>query len=428
MLSKFIYIPLILFALAFSTCKKDVDELPPTVVFELPFVNHMYKVFDTVPVKALIEDETKLSEISVGLANMDYIPISRTYSYDVKSNPMNLNVVYPIADKFIESGDYYIYVKASDGENVKIKYRKIRILGYPKYLRGLTFITHKQNTLKAFFVDSALVEKQVFSAQQDFVSSSFSSRRGLLFLAGAQDNAHMVDINSQQTLWTIQSQNNPPFPSFTSSSYFDKLFFLSYYDGKVEAYDYARSLRMILPHNPSYRSEAMFSADPYYLSFQVNTSNPNVKQLSFYHQGTGGAYISHTFQKDIVFATAHEKNEVLLMKSSATQGELEVFYVDQNSGWVAQNINEGIVDGLKINAENYIVAGTNNVYWYRFTSSSLVPFLNNVKPIKLLYDEFSSTIYIVEKTGVKGYTFPSGNLVYQFGSNDIVDAHLVYSI
>jgi hypothetical protein len=125
---RFYYISLVLFLL-FLSCRKEKDELSPQITWVMPGEFEIYHVFDTIRFEFEARDESKLESIVVDIADEEF----RTVLAGVEIQNINANLLQVareivIDDIHISSGEYYIRVRISDGENEKVDFRPCTII------------------------------------------------------------------------------------------------------------------------------------------------------------------------------------------------------------------------------------------------------------------------------------------------------------
>ena len=419
---------LVLPVMLFVSCKKDKDETVPMVTFEEPFENSLFHVYDTIVVKAKIQDESQIVSVSLTLTDDQYKPVGRSYTFPEIQNPMHLYSEYFVDNRYLPSGNYFLLIEVSDGYNIKTKYQKIRLAGIPRVLTGLITVQQNHSWLTATYYKTDGSDTSIYHGQRDFVSSAVSSKYQQLLLVGAQNDAIALSLDKGKLLWSVPSVPNPPIPYFAASAYHDNLFYLAYYDGRMEALSHQKVVQRSFPALTHYKWTRLFFEQDFVFAYQRHQSNPNLHQLGMYYQHTGAQHLVHTFSKEIVGVARRNADEVLLFKSGDTAAAVEVFTPSINSGWESKTINEAIQHAIGISEDDFIIASESRLYWYRYASSTLFPWVENVHAKKVLFDDIDQVVYVVESNQIKGYSFPSGQLVSTVDLPNIVDAHLVYSI
>src|ERR1700746_4127123 len=117
------------------SCRKEEDISAPKITFSSPVENQVFNVYDHVPVKASVTDNTKLTSISVSLVDASQSLVHITVPVPVSSPSTNVDMQYLLDNIHLESGVYYMLISASDGKNDSHGYLKINIVAVPKVLK-----------------------------------------------------------------------------------------------------------------------------------------------------------------------------------------------------------------------------------------------------------------------------------------------------
>ena len=84
----------LIFLLGLSSCKKDKDSIPPTITFSSPAENKSYKVFDTISIKAVVDDNIKLEGITIKLLNASLAPVQDNIFIDPSGKSVSIDKLY----------------------------------------------------------------------------------------------------------------------------------------------------------------------------------------------------------------------------------------------------------------------------------------------------------------------------------------------
>ena len=122
-------------------CKKEKDTHIPVITYYSPQHNQAFNVLDTVLVEALITDQKMITSVKVNLTNEEFITVSEARSFSPNTNSYELKTKLAIDDEALESGTYYVLIRADNGDNFKNKYQQILIQGTEQEFVQLLAVT-----------------------------------------------------------------------------------------------------------------------------------------------------------------------------------------------------------------------------------------------------------------------------------------------
>jgi hypothetical protein len=167
---------------SFSACEKG-DQLSPIIDFELPTPYTFYTVGDTILVKARVRDERQIKEVSVqhtaGGGGTSFVEVPITNSTD-----FTFEVELVLSDKYLSSGEYIIYLRASDGQNISSKQQKIVVAEIPLEREKLIWLCQSGQTLNTYSFPWSSSPQLIQSFPGDYSGSAVSSRYGQLYVSG----------------------------------------------------------------------------------------------------------------------------------------------------------------------------------------------------------------------------------------------------
>ncbi len=150
-----VLLPAIIVCLFFLlSCKKDLDTQHPVIVYQSPTVLQEFEVLDIISVIAEISDDRIIESVKVELVNKEFSPILPAVVLYPKSANYHLDIEYPIEDVYIESGEYYMHIRAEDGTNFKSQYQLVKIIGIPRQFEKLIVLTYQNfNKIRVSEID-----------------------------------------------------------------------------------------------------------------------------------------------------------------------------------------------------------------------------------------------------------------------------------
>ena len=130
------YLIISLLIIIITSCKKEVNSDPQIVIIS-PTENQQFNVLDTIQVKCIVCDDNGIENIKTVLVNESLIPVLNPVNYypQTENKNIDLEILYPLDDIHLESGKYFILVRAFDGTHFKNKYVSINLDEVPVTVR-----------------------------------------------------------------------------------------------------------------------------------------------------------------------------------------------------------------------------------------------------------------------------------------------------
>lgn len=137
------------------SCIKEKDEIYPTIDIQGPADGATYNVFDTIFVALSISDDQNLDWVQVDVINdfnQSIVPPETNNS--IEGNSTEYLEALILDNIHLESGNFFLRVRAFDGENEKTEFVDITIIEHPRALER--FIVVSSPTAFTTSIDSLL--------------------------------------------------------------------------------------------------------------------------------------------------------------------------------------------------------------------------------------------------------------------------------
>ncbi len=431
---KKILILVIILSSVFVSCKKDKDELPPEITITLPAEGTYFDVLDTITISAIVTDETTLEYIKVQLVDENLIPVLNTVSIYPESKTYDINIDYPIYDKMLEGGKYYILVQAMDGSNTTNLYRRINIDAIPLKYQYLCVITKSgSSTVPVYKVDSSFTSTYKFTADMDYAASMVNSKYDYLAIAGRYiDGVNLYNLTTcTQQGSTIPSGVGNPDNFYFENLYLNDWLYVSFYSGKIDAFDDNSSLQLRINLDNSIHSDfypAKIIKIDNYLVMELKDVYNTYKYLAVYY------YSSQVFwhQKLIDYSVVElfEKGDsVIVFANNDNTGIINIYSIDGNTLSEPVSVPSGFIYSVaQVDETNFLIAHETGILKFNSYDKSLSSFKTGIQPGKIAYESLSGYVYTAESNEVKAYLYPGGTFINSVTVPDsIVNIHLVYN-
>jgi hypothetical protein len=407
-----------------GSCKKETDEYGPKVVFNTPFENQSFMVYDNIAVNASVSDETRITELAITLVDLNYIPVQSSLLVPVSSSTITVNVSYPVDNIHLESGMYYLMITASDGKNDSRTFRRVLIIGVPKVLKKVFVATSSsvfQTNLS--FIDSTFSGmnfNNTFSG--DYLAVSSSSYDQQVFMCGNYTGAFTSLTVPDNTLKFTISPAVSASPYFTGFYAEDRKIFVGRYDETIKGYSTAGNIIYSGTANPGYYVRRMIMNNGYMVAEEKHKTSSGKVLVSFYSTGTPEQQVA--INQDVVAFCEKDDHKVFVFGNNAGQGVIQLYDRLNNNLWdpYPYSLAAGsILSAVKIDLDTYLIGHSNGtIYKYQYTSGSMTTYLNGYAANQLKYDALNNNVYIVEANLITAVDYPSKVIMHSVSSAESI--------
>ncbi len=328
----------------------------------MPGEFEIYHVFDTIRFEFEARDESKLESIVVDIADEEF----RTVLAGVEIQNINANLLQVareivIDDIHISSGEYYIRVRISDGENEKVDFRPCTIIEEPLQIKR--FVALKNNGLSTQIDTLGLNDDNWnFAGNIGFETNFFAINSWHQEMAAAHSTEGQITWVDALELSQINFQQlpSPGGNQFWRDYYFDyeKLVYLgSTEDGFIRAYKPGGNVGISIVLNNNFRAGKLRLRQNDLLA-EIQSFDLNTRQIALYQFNTGVLQQSRTIDFDIVEIIAINDDEILLFgNDNDGNGTVVPYFISANAtGFpLPISLNEIIGAGTDL-LGNYLVA------------------------------------------------------------------------
>ena len=151
----YIYTSFIILLSLFS-CKKDKDEIKPTIIVTEPSNLQQINAIDNVQILATISDDRNVERVTISLRDDNDIAVLSSVTKQPNSKDYNLNVFYELNNIHMLSGEYYFDISASDGENTTHKYITVFVNDVVKSREGIFVVSNSGTMSDIYYLDSQI--------------------------------------------------------------------------------------------------------------------------------------------------------------------------------------------------------------------------------------------------------------------------------
>lgn len=423
------YIVLIAILVILSSCKKDEDGEAPTVTILSPSENDIFNYNESIPIQVKVSDNEKIDQVIIEILNTQNAKFLSTVQLQGNSSSQTFDATIMHDDLYLESGSYYIRVKASDGQNDAFDFQDIQLNAAVKTLNRIFLVKDSGNGQCSIdsLNSSGVFPATTFAHSADFcfadikqndlvIASNDEQTLGsydlpLFYLETSRD----LDIDGGEIM-TTQAQDENGWNNY-----------LGFNDGDIR----------VLTENGLYQN-AVFAAnddpiqqllitDQFIISY-AESSDGVFRTLSNYLKSSGSLQnsissnvvitgIIETDDSNRLLLSVDDDSQPLMYYNIATNAFNDVFTFMENSA--AYGI-------WKANGQNYYVAhATGLTYYNNSTGNYQVYPIFGVEEVK--YEPVTNRTFVVTSTGVSVYSENLSTLLFSHSVIDIKDLVFWYN-
>ncbi len=420
---------LFVFILLNPSCNKDEETSIPVVDVLSPAENDIFSVSDTIPVIATIRDERLITNVHVVLVNEAFTPVAKEYNLHPNSSSYDLDLSYVMDENSLESGTYYILVKAKNESKFKNAYRKIQIKGEPLNLEMILVVTGEgEQHISVSGIDSSQTVSLLFNVDIDYAASCINSQFQQFYLAGKtliELRTFSLDDNSVE--WDIALGMTPPLHN-DNCLYADEYLFATYNSQYIRGYDnsgYVVFTANITSHD---KPGAVFRLNDYVLVDMQKQNSAGSPELVTYWVKSGIEMQARQTQFEVVCFFRHTDKKVFITANNSGTGQLFSFNIELGVLEHLSDLTGKIVSSDIIDANRILIGTESDIFIYDYSTMQLVPFMADIEVVNIRYEALNSDLYLSSSKEVKKYKFPEMMLENTYSFEDsIKNVHLLYN-
>ncbi len=414
--------------LLFISCKKK-ENAEPAITITNPTSGMVYFPGDTVHVEADISDDGALSSVTLKLLNAAYTPVDHQESFSINASSYHLFYEYVIENIYLETGNYFIALSTSDGDNDHNAFRNIVIQGIPKTRKAIYVVTQTDTSnIEVSKLDSANQLVHQFDVPGDYSGSAISSRYNELNIAGKTTGAfNQYDLISNSLLFSVPAYN-ATLPSFQNLFFAHELTFVSFYDGRIRAYNKDGNVQFNSAQ-PVYYQPGTICVNDKYVFAEAYYPGPNESRLVVINYPSGVTKQEYNVGLNIISMVSKEDNELIIFGNKNGDGKIYQYHV------ISNGINDfhtlfgnTVYAAVAIDDDRYAIATSNGLYSYQESINNLIP-LDLSEPVySLEYDDVNGILFVNAGRKIKEYAFPDIAVLNTSATTDsVLEVKVQYS-
>jgi len=408
-------------------CKKE-SNFDPVISFIKPEGSILLLAGDTFQVEAHISDDKSLTFISLQLLYMNGTPASSAVLYQPENNSFHINTLYIVNNTALESGHYLITITASDGTNTSRKAREIEIQALPVERLKLLAINATSSTVSVFELDTLQGYSLLTHVNGDYRSSSVSSRYRRLNILGSRSGPFTV-LNASNGNLIKEISGLCPIGNqcFEYLHFQDELNFVSYYDGRLKAFDANGLQRFEIAQQGYFRPVSMFRLGDYLIA-ELLYLNPLNRKIGTFFYPSGVLTLEASVNMDVLSMFRRSPNELYIFGHSNGMAVVDIFNLQLNRTTPLR-----IFGGMTINdvyqfqTNEFYLATDQGLWNYKVDIGSFTQ--STVTPIQSLkFDPVMNELFLIEGKNIKVLDAATSMLKKQYTLPDsVLNLHILYN-
>jgi hypothetical protein len=401
-----------LFLLTISCKKKDKDLKKPEIEFITPSNNANFSVGDTIQVGFKIIDNKNIESFSIRVFREDDKAVLKGINRVINTSSYEGLEFIAIDDFLLEEGSYYVQISAFDGENSAIKFQPINIFQIAK--KALNIFTIKSGLLGGTSEirqhSLALNTNELFyNVNGDYSDFSISSTfQKLIFATKTTGKLIGIGIVEGQMNWLIENPNGGS-TSFGNIFYNDRIFYLSFFPNLIKGLTPSGAGFFNGQVNSNQIPLDVIKTKNFIISCQRIPGFEAFGVVSYFPSGVSFQQLDIQGNLDKLLWLRND--EILI--STRFNGSTRLYYYNASNHYLnlISNQNFRVSDACKISDNEFVFSTNLGVYQFRYSPIGFIQ-LSNISTInKLEFDDVNKTIYAIEQSSLKSFSYPNFNLI-----------------
>jgi len=383
--------------LFFQSCKKDKEATFPVIKVHKPSENQIFAVSDTIQIKAEISHTRNITNVSVAVVDLNLIPVTARYNLYPNLLNYNLNSNIIISNIELSSGNYYLHIRATDGENETNSYTKININEAPYVLENIFLITKTSfSSISVSRLDSLLQPVPIFSISSDFGYADVDPVNKLFYISGKYNGeVFCYDYLNHTEKWHNMVQGYPPSPLINDLMFYNKKLYVAIRQNTVLAYNIDGTVSYNLSTDNDRYPDKIHIHNQYLISSQHALSSQNAFIIVYYLESGGFCQLLQTNLNIIKFISKDDENIYVFANDLAGNAEIRIFDMVSNGVWEPYNLSAGkMVAVEKIDNNSCFIAYENKILKFSYNPLSVTDYIINISPKDIKYDFVSEKLYV----------------------------------
>ncbi|TAH43761.1 MAG: hypothetical protein EYC69_01925 [Bacteroidetes bacterium] len=381
-------------------CKKE-DRQEPLIEILQPASLLSIQASDSIFLEAKVSDDNKLTQVSIQLLDQNQVSVSPSLVYHPQNNRFYINLLYPISNIFLDSGNYLLSIYASDGENTSRKAVEIQINAIPLERLKVLALCTPSSSVNVYSLDSALNHSAFSSVSGDYINCSINSRSKKLNILGRSSGDYsIIDAENGSLFNSISGLCPIASPCFEYLQSQNDLNFISYNDGNIKAFDPNGLQKFSIQQQGYFRPGASFLTDQYFFAELYYIAQQELRLGTFFYPS---GVIRQEFPIDmkIMKMFYRSQDELYLFGHSSGNAVVETFNRQFNRTFPLRSFGTMKIHSVyELSAHIFYLCTDQGIWIYRAIQNQFAQIQSNSAQA-ILYDQVYNEFFISERNTVR---------------------------
>lgn len=421
-------VKVLLLSLVLVSCNdKDDDEQSPVIDVQFPQSFDQISSIDTIPFLAYISDNKQVTSVYIDLLTLDFEQRMPRQQYDVSGSNVTFATDLLLNEPFLESGTYYIVVRASDGVNESATFIEVHLVATERVIESFIVVTNQGNATKVHASQDLNDWTEKLSLFSDARGAALNYRQGLLGICGGEiGDAVFYDITEFEPMSSIPGFGTPSSPYFLGLE-FDaerERFYLYQNDPRMRVLDKTASGLYGVPLQVGHRPEQSFRLQGENFVEEKSIADSDVV-LAAYSQA-GSLFTSYAVNGDVISLSEKSQSELFMWLNTPSGVELSV--VNTSSDLIASvynRVGETLLAALELGPGIFLISTDQGLYRYNYNNGGTTVLNPSPNPTSFYLDDLDGLVYATEGNTLYIIMSQSGQV---FDSHQFPDPILEFAI
>jgi hypothetical protein len=414
------------------SCSRSSDEQPPEITILQPASIVNASTYDTLHLELKFTDNEQLTECVVRVVNTALVPVFPSVVQALSGREQTILLNYLLDDPRVASGNCYIEVQLSDGNNTVRKFSQLQFTQVPRALKGFCFVTQPQAfQTQVYRSDTSWQPQQFAQYNHDFGDMALSSWWQQVYVSGSNNGTlHGEPLSTQVSPWQFTVAQGPP-SAWRSLCEFDRRLWAAQYGAeKVRAFESNGVSAYNVSCSAGMRPYKIGRTGRYIITAEHDASATQ-RQLAVYDAPAGGALQQYPLALDVVAIVPKDSVSVFVYGNNAGQGYIYLYDCLANTIWQPYTLPAGTVllSACTVNSNTQLLSFANGtISTFTMNPVGVIPWHTGTPAQAVRYDYENNYVFAAEGTSINIYNFSGAQLIQTVAAGSaVIDLELWYS-
>lgn len=388
-------IALLMSVLIMACDDKDDDNQPPVIDLQVPSEFDQYRSIDTIPILAYISDNKQLESVTIDIETLDFEPVTARRQYGLSGSSITFVRDLFLEEPFLESGTYYLVMRASDGSNVTSVFIQIYLVATEREIEQFVVTTNTGNSTKVLTSENLAEWTERLDLFVDASGSALNYRQGLIGISGGEiGNTDFYETEDYELTNSIPGFGTPSIPYFFGLEFDAAMqqFYVYRNEPDMQVLDENASGLYNVPLQTGFLPEQSFRLQGVNYVEQENITNSN--RIIGAYSVAGLLFTSYAIDGDAKLLSEKSSNELFLWENTPEGTQLSVINTSNDLFVPVYNrFGEALLAAVELESGVFMISTEAGLYRYNYNNGGTTPLASSPTPTDFLYDDLDGLIY-----------------------------------